>query len=66
MNALDPDQMTAAERLAEVAGLMAAALIRLQQRKSSCLSGDLRESCLDFTPDLRGHVVPNPNVGAAE
>jgi hypothetical protein len=66
MNALDPDQMTAAERLAEVADLMAAALIRRQQRKSSSLSGDLRESSLDFSVDLRGHVVPNPNVGAAE
>jgi hypothetical protein len=66
MNALDPDQMTAAERLAEVADLMAAALIRRQQRKSISLSGDLRESSLDFSVDLRGHVVPNPNVGAAE
>jgi hypothetical protein len=66
MNALDPDQMTAAERLAEVADLIAAALMRLQQRKSSSLSGDLRESCLDFSADLRGHVAPNTNVGAAE
>jgi hypothetical protein len=54
MNALDQDQMTAAERLAEVSSLLAAAVIRLQQRKSSPLSGEFGESCLDISPPKSG------------
>jgi hypothetical protein len=56
MNALDPNQMTPAERLAEIADLLAAGLMRLKARKSSSLSRNTGESCLDFSPDQRGHA----------
>jgi hypothetical protein len=56
MNALDPDQMTAAERLAELSNLLAAAVIRLQQRKSSPLSPDCGESSLDCLGHQSGHA----------
>jgi hypothetical protein len=61
MNALDPNRMTPAERLAEIADLLAAALIRLRARKSSPLSGDCGESSVDFSPDQRSH--PTTSVG---
>ena len=56
MNALDPDQMTAAERLAELNNLLAVAVIRLQQRKSSPLSPDCGESSLDCPAHQSGHA----------
>jgi hypothetical protein len=56
MNALDLDQMTAAERLAEVGDLLAAAFIRLQERKSSPLSPDCGESSLDCAGYQSGHA----------
>jgi len=56
MNSLDPDRMTSAERLDEVGDLLAAAFIRLQQRKSSPLSGDCGEIHLDFPAHQRGHA----------
>ena len=56
MNALDPDLMNPNERLAEVAGLLAAGLIRLRARQSSQLSGDCGESLLDCSPNRRRHV----------
>jgi hypothetical protein len=49
--------MTAAERLAEIADILAAGLIRLRARKSSPLSRDCGEIRLDFSPDQRGHVA---------
>jgi len=58
MNALNPDRMTAAERLDEIGDLLAAAFMRLQQRKSSPLSRDGGESSLDFPVDQRGHPTP--------
>ena len=58
MNALNPDQMTAAERLDEIGDLLAAAFIRLQQRKSSPLSPHMGECSLDFPVDQRGHPTP--------
>lgn len=58
MNALNPDRMTAAERLDEIGDLLAAAFMRLQQRKSSPLSRDGGESLLDFAVDQRGHPTP--------
>jgi hypothetical protein len=58
MNALDPNRMTPAERLAEIGDLLAAALIRLRARKSSSLSANLGESSVDFSPDQRSHPSP--------
>ena len=58
-NALHPDRMTAAERLDEVADILAAGLIRLKARKSSRKSADARESSVDFTARQSGHAPVN-------
>ena len=49
-------RMSAAERLDEIADILAAGLIRLRARQSTPLSRDCGEICLDFSPDQRGHV----------
>lgn len=54
-NPLRPDQMTAAERLAELGEILAAGLIRLRAGQSSSISADRGESCLDLAPDQSGH-----------
>jgi len=53
---LDPTRMTAEERLAEIAMIVARGLVRLHARQSSPKSADHGESCLDFSPDHRGHA----------
>jgi len=58
MNAINPNQLTAAERLDEIADLLAAGLMRLRVRQSSTLSPDTGESSLDFSVDQRGHARP--------
>jgi hypothetical protein len=65
-NLLSPDQMSADERLAEIAEILARGLIRLRVRQSRRISEDQGENSVDFSVDLRGHVAPNTNVGAAE
>ena len=65
MNPLDPRHMTAAERLDEIADILAAGLMRLRARKSSPLSHDPGESSLDFSPDQRGHADPREREGRA-
>ena len=57
-NALDPRRLSAAERLDEIAEILATGLMRLRARKSSLLSRDHGESSLDFSPDQRGHAHP--------
>lgn len=64
MNPLHPDQMDLAERLDEIGDLLAAALIRLQQRKSSSLSPDNGESSVDFSAPQRGHAQPQAHGGS--
>jgi len=54
-NTLDPARMTAAERLDEVAAILATGLIRLRARQSRQLSADQGESCLDFSVRQSGH-----------
>ena len=66
MNPLHPRHMTAAERLDEIADILAAGLIRLSSRKSSQISADRGESSLDFSPDQSGHGVVQGSVGDAE
>jgi len=56
MNVLKPEQVTAAERLVEVAEILAFGLQRLHARQSSALPGDFGESSLD---------CPAPQSGAA-
>ena len=58
-NALSPDRMTPQERLAEVAEILAAGLMRLSAAKSSCLSTDCAESFVDFVPDQSRHANRN-------
>jgi hypothetical protein len=55
-NPLRPDLLTPAERLDEIAEILAAGLMRLRARKSSPLSRDHGESSLDFSADRRGHA----------
>ena len=54
-NALHPDRMTTAERLGELAAILAAGLIRLRARKSRQLSVDQGDSYLDLPPHQSGH-----------
>jgi hypothetical protein len=57
-NGTDSNLLSADERLDEVASLLAEALMRLSNRKSSPLSRDGGESSLDFPVDQRGHPTP--------
>jgi hypothetical protein len=63
MNALNPNQLTSTERLAEIADILAAGLMRLRARKSSPLSRDEGESSLDFSADQPGHARPREREG---
>ncbi|MDK9720423.1 MAG: hypothetical protein OEL53_04480 [Rhodospirillales bacterium] len=55
-NALSPNRMTAAERLDEVAEILAVGVMRLAALKSSALSAHTRESSLDLFPYQSGHA----------
>jgi hypothetical protein len=56
MNPLKPELMTADERLAEIAQILACGLIRLHARKSSPLSTKNREGSFDISPDRSSHA----------
>jgi hypothetical protein len=62
-NALDPRRLSAAERLDEIADILAAGLMRLRARKSSPLSHDPGESSFDLSPDQRVHARPREREG---
>jgi hypothetical protein len=62
-NAIDPRHLSTAERLDEIADVLAAGLMRLRARKSSQISGDPGESSLDFSPEQRGHARPREPEG---
>jgi hypothetical protein len=62
-NALSPDRMTAAERLDEVAEILAAGFMRMRSRKSSPLSAGNGESFLDFPPHRSGHAEHRDGKG---
>lgn len=53
-NALSPDRMTPLERIAEVAEILAAGLMRLSARQSSRVCQKRRESLVDFSPLTSG------------
>jgi hypothetical protein len=53
-NALDPNLMTPAERLAEVGEILAAGLLRLRAKGGK--DGDRRELSLDFSASQRVHA----------
>ena len=57
-NALDPERMTADERLDEVAEILAAGFLRLRKHESANNSSDFG----DFPLDFPGHQsVPGPD-----
>jgi hypothetical protein len=62
-NALDPRRLSDAERLDEIAEILAAGFTRLRARKSSPLSRDPGESSLDFSGDQGGHARPREREG---
>jgi hypothetical protein len=56
MNALKPGLMTAAERLDEVADILAAGLMRVHARQSSSQSANFGEGLLDCAASRSGHA----------
>jgi hypothetical protein len=58
MNPAHPFGSNPSERIAEIGGLLAQALKRLQSRKSSAILGEFGESSLHFTPDQSGDAEP--------
>ena len=56
MNALHPSHMSAAERLDEIAEILATGLMRLRARQSSPLSDGIGESSLDCVAHRSGHA----------
>jgi hypothetical protein len=53
---MDPALMSADERLAEIAEILAAGLTRLHARQSSQISAHLGESSLDCAANQSGHA----------
>jgi len=65
MTILDGSDANTAERLTDVATILAVGLMRLQARMSSGLSDQNGESPLHFMPDQSGHANPvSPEVDA--
>lgn len=62
LNALDPDCMSAEERMAELAGILAAGLQRLRAKQSSGLSADAEKSSVDFIALQSGHAPATQSV----
>jgi len=60
-NPLSPDAMSANARLAEVAQILAAGLIRMRSAKSSSLSANVGDSSLDFAARASSHGAANPS-----
>jgi hypothetical protein len=56
MNAIRPDLMSPAERLAEIVEILAAGVVRLRARQSSPLLPAGGDSSLDYTGDQSGHA----------
>ena len=65
-NALNPSHMSANERLAEVADILAAGLMRLRLRQSTPLSQPPGESSLDCPGHQSGHANALTNDGGLE
>jgi hypothetical protein len=63
-NPLPPDQMTPAERRAELCALLALGLVRLTQRERGELSDDTGEIRLHYLADRCRHATPNPTETA--
>ncbi|NAZ38238.1 hypothetical protein GT358_15530 [Rubellimicrobium sp. CFH 75288] len=63
-NPLPPDRMTAAERRAELCGLLALGLVRLRMRDGAEVSDDTGEIRLHYPADRCRHATPNPTETA--
>jgi hypothetical protein len=51
-----PQELAPTDRIAEVAEILAAGLMRLRARKSSRIFGEGGESSVDFMPHQSGHA----------
>jgi len=65
-NALNPDRMSAPERLDEIAEILAAGLMRLRLRQSTPLSPHNGESSLDCPAHQSGHADVLTSDGGIE
>jgi hypothetical protein len=65
-NGIDPDRLTPAERLNEIAEILATGLMRLNLRKSSPLSPHNGESSLDCPAHQSGHADVLASNGGME
>ena len=63
-NPLPPDQMTPAERRAELCGLLALGLVRLRLRERGEPSDDAGEIRLHYPADRCRHATQNPTETA--
>lgn len=57
-NPFPADQMTPAERRADLCGLLALGLVRLRMRERKEVSDDNEESCLHYPADEWRHATP--------
>ncbi|OWJ98751.1 hypothetical protein CDV54_01145 [Paracoccus yeei] len=63
-NPLPPDQMTPAERRAELCGLLALGLVRFRLRETGEVSDGTGESCLHYSLDQCRHATPTQRRNA--
>lgn len=55
LNALHPNRVSGDERMAELAAILAAGLMRLRAKQSRRLSAGTESSLVDFTANQSGH-----------
>jgi hypothetical protein len=58
-NPLHPDLMTPAERLDEIAEILAAGILRVRARLRAPQGSTAEQVRVDFSPDRSGHVAPS-------
>lgn len=63
-NPLPPDHMSPAERRAELCGLLALGLVRLQMRDRTEVSDEIGESSLHYPTDEWRHATPTQRRNA--
>jgi hypothetical protein len=62
-NSVRPDFMTPAERLDEIADILAAGILRLRARVSAPRGSTAEQVRVDFLPKQSGHVAPSGQRG---
>jgi hypothetical protein len=65
-NPLSPQHLSAAERLTEIAEILATGLMRLKARKSTPLSAHFGESSLDCPAHQRSHAEALTRDGGSD